>query len=48
MVEPNRAHDLGLDEEELAVMLDELSPGIVDALCETLVRFDEALADLGR
>jgi hypothetical protein len=48
MSEPNRARDLGLDEEELAVMLDELSPGLVDALCEALVRFDEALADLGR
>jgi hypothetical protein len=42
-----RARELGLEEEELAVMLDELSPGIVDSLCEALVRFAEALAEVG-
>lgn len=47
MTEPSRAHDLGLDEEQLAAVADEISPALVSGLCEALVRYDEALAELG-
>lgn len=29
------------------MVADELSPGLIAALCEALIRYDEALAELG-
>jgi len=47
MDEERRAGDLGLEEQELAPLLEALSPGLVDALCEALVFFPEALDEVG-
>lgn len=48
MEEERRAADLGLEESEFAPLLPDLTPGLVDALCEALVLFPEAIDEVGR
>jgi uncharacterized protein YidB (DUF937 family) len=48
MEDERRAADLGLEASELAPLLEEITPGLVDALCEALVLFPEALDEAGR
>jgi hypothetical protein len=47
MEEERRAGDLGLEESEFAPLVADLTPGLVDALCEALVLFPEALDEVG-
>ena len=48
MDELRRARDLGLEEQELAPLLDGITPGLVEALLSALLLYSEALAEVGR
>ena len=45
--ELRRARDLGLEESELAPLLDGLTVGLVEALFAALLLYSEALAEVG-
>jgi hypothetical protein len=40
------APELGLEPQELASMIEHLTPGLVEALASALLRFDDALDEL--
>ena len=43
---PSRVADLGLTDDDITDLIADLSPGVVEAICDTLVRFEDALAEL--